>query len=62
MNLVNKSVIFTTAEFHKYKVLDTVSHFISKSQVDLFLLKARLTILCLQKPLESGEGVMIPES
>ena len=45
MNLVDKGVIFTSNEFQKYQILDTVSTFISKSQVDLFLVHAKMAVL-----------------
>ena len=45
MNLVEKGVIFSGKEFEDNQVLETVSHFISKSQVDLFLLQAKITLI-----------------
>ena len=49
MNLVQKGVLFTTDEFQKYQILDTVSYFISKSQVDFFLLQAKMVVLGIDK-------------
>ena len=49
MNLVNKGIYFSSAEFQKHKVVETVSNFISKSQLDLFLIKMKLTMLALKK-------------
>lgn len=45
MNLVQKGVIFSSEEFQKNQILDTVSLFISKSQVDIFLLQTKLAAL-----------------
>lgn len=44
-NLVSKGVIFSVAEFHKYRVMETVSNIIAKSQLDLFLVKMKMTML-----------------
>ena len=49
MNLVNKGIYFSSAELYKYKVVETVSNFISKSQLDLFLIKMKLTMLAITK-------------
>lgn len=56
-NLVGKGITFTTAEFHKHKIMDTVSKIISKSQIDLFMVKMRLTMMGpLSKGLKKVEG------
>lgn len=44
-NLTSKGINFSVAEFHKYKVLDTVSRIIAKSQLDLFLVKMKMTMI-----------------
>jgi hypothetical protein len=44
-NLVSKGINFSVAEFHKYKVMDTVSNIIAKSQLDLFMVKMKMTML-----------------
>lgn len=48
-NLATKGIVFTTQEFTKYKVLDTLSLFIEKSQVELFMVKLKLAMACLGK-------------
>lgn len=45
-NLTKKGIEFTTAEYKKYKVLDTVKSIISKSQMELFMIKMKMTMLC----------------
>ena len=45
MNLVKKEIYFTKGELEKYQVVETVSKFISKNQIDLFLVKMKMTIL-----------------
>lgn len=44
-NLTSKGITFSTAEFHKYKVLETVSRIIAKGQLDLFLVKMKMTMI-----------------
>lgn len=44
-NLVEKGVVFSGKEFEEHQILETVSHFITKSQVDLFLLHAKISLL-----------------
>lgn len=46
-NLVAKGITFSVADFHKFKVMDTVSNIIAKSQLDLFLVKMKMTMLTL---------------
>lgn len=45
VNLVGKGIHFSVADFQKYRILDTVSNFISKSQLELFMIKMKMTIL-----------------
>lgn len=44
-NLVSKGINFSVADFHKYKVMETVTKIISKSQLDLFLIKMKMTMI-----------------
>lgn len=44
-NLVNKGIYFSVADFHKYKVMETVSKIIAKNQMDLFHTKMKMTML-----------------
>lgn len=44
-NLTNRGIEFKVADFHKYKVLETITNYISKSQLELFMIKMRMTIL-----------------
>lgn len=44
-NLVSKGINFSVADFHKYKVMDTVSNIIAKNQLDLFMVKMKMTML-----------------
>ena len=43
-NLSNKGIHCSVADFHKYKVLDTVSTIIANNQMDLFMLKMKMTM------------------
>jgi hypothetical protein len=44
-NLVSKGIKFTVADFQKNKVMDTVSKIIAKNQLDLFMVKMKMTML-----------------
>lgn len=47
-NLVTKGVSFSVADFTKFKLLETLSNFISKSEVELFVVKMKMTMLLLK--------------
>ena len=47
-NLVIKGVQFTTGDFKKFKIIDTLSGFISKNEVELFTIKMKMTMLWLK--------------
>jgi hypothetical protein len=53
-NLVSKGIKFTVADFHKYNVMDTVSNIIAKSQLDLFMVKMKMTMLNLNSSQNSS--------
>jgi hypothetical protein len=44
-NLVTKGVQFTTGDFKKFKILDTLSGFISKNEVELFTIKMKMNMM-----------------
>lgn len=46
---MNKGIYFSVADFHKYKVMETVSKIIAKNQMDLFCTKMKMTMLNLSK-------------
>ena len=48
-NLAAKGVAFSTQEFGKYCLLETLGKFIEKSQVELFMVKLRMAMLWLGK-------------
>ena len=48
-NLAAKGVVFSTQEFTKYKVLETLGQFIEKSQIELFTVKLRMAMVWLGK-------------
>ena len=48
-NLATHGVSFSSQEFSKYKVLSTVSKFIEKNQIELFMIKMKMTMLWLNK-------------
>lgn len=44
-NLSNKGIEFTTADFHKYRVLETITNYISRNKLELFMIKMQMTVL-----------------
>lgn len=46
-NLAGKGVVFTTQEFTKYRLLETLGQFIEKSQIELFMVKLRMAMMWL---------------
>lgn len=53
-NLVTKGVNFSVADFTKFKLLETLSNFISKNEVKLFVVKMKMTMLLLK-----GKGQLV---
>lgn len=49
-NLTAKGITFSLADFHKYKLMETVSSIIAQSQMDLFLIKMKMAMLAPQGP------------
>jgi len=49
-NLAAKGITFSLADFHKYKLMETVSSIIAQSQMDLFLIKMKMAMLTPQNP------------
>jgi len=43
-NLATKGLLFTTQEFTKYRVLQTLSQFVEKSQIELFVVKLKMAM------------------
>jgi hypothetical protein len=46
-NLASKGLAFTTQEFTKYRILETLSKFIEKNQIELFMVKLRMAMIWL---------------
>ena len=44
-NLVNKKIYFSVAELKKFQLVETVSKFISKKQLELFMVKMNLGMM-----------------
>lgn len=53
-NLVTKGVTFSVSDFTKFKIMETLSNFISKSEVELFVIKMKMTMLLLK-----GQGQIV---
>lgn len=51
-NLATKGVKFSTQEFHKYRLLETLGQFIEKSQIELFMVKLKMTMMWVGKEKE----------
>lgn len=56
-NLVTKGVNFSVADFSKHKILDTLSNFIEKNQVDLFVVKLKMSILSQQEQGQKAQSI-----
>jgi len=56
-NLAAKGVIFSTQEFNKYKILETLGQFIEKSQVELFTVKLRMAMVYLGKGSQESKAM-----
>lgn len=46
-NLATKGLVFSTQEFKKYQVLETLAKFIEKSQIELFMVKLKMAMVWL---------------
>lgn len=47
LNMVSNGISITAEEFEEYKVLETVTNFIARSQKELFMVKMKMTMLCM---------------
>jgi hypothetical protein len=56
-NLVAKGVTFSVADFTKHSVLETLSNFIEKSQVELFILRMKMSILWKQEQGQKAQSI-----
>lgn len=62
-NLASKGVAFSSQEFRKYRLLETLGQFIEKSQVELFMVKLKMTMVWLGKDKEGQpEQNMVQET
>jgi esterase/lipase superfamily enzyme len=46
-NLAAKGLVFTTQEFTKHSVIQTLAQFVEKSQIELFMVKLKMAMLWL---------------
>ena len=60
-NLATKGLVFSSQEFTKYRILETLGNFIEKSQVELFAVKFKMAMVWLGKT-GSQENGMIQEA
>lgn len=60
-NLATKGLVFSTQEFTKYRVLETLSQFIEKNQVELFMVKLKMAMMWLGKG-QKEEKTMVQEA
>lgn len=52
---------FSSAELHKYQILETISNFISKNQMELFVLKVRARFIGKElTEMDNGRLGMVP--
>lgn len=63
VNLATKGVAFSSQEFRKYRLLETLGQFIEKSQIELFMVKLKMTMMWLGKEKEGQtEQSMVQET
>ena len=48
-NLAAKGLVFTTQEFARHSVMQTLAQFVEKSQIELFMVKLKMAMLWLTK-------------
>jgi hypothetical protein len=60
-NLATKGTAFSSQEFGKYKILETLAKFIEKSQVELFMVKLKMAMMWKTKDSKT-EKSMTPEA
>lgn len=58
-NLATKGIHCSVADFHKFKVLDTVSSIIANNQMDLFMLKMKMTMFDMSNPKKSKDHATV---
>ncbi len=59
-NLATKGLVFSSQEFTKYRIMETLGQFIEKSQIELFMVKLKMAMMWLggKKGAESEKGSM----
>ena len=56
-NMISKGITISNEDFEKFKVLETVTNIISRSQMELFAVKMKMTMLCMNpEKLNKAEG------
>lgn len=58
-NLATKGVTFSTQEFTKYKILETLGQFIEKNQAELFMVKLKKAMVWLGGKGSQQENAMV---
>lgn len=58
LNLASKGLTFTAAEFSKYGILQTISKFIAKNQVEVFLARMKTCMFQVKPKLEEAKKLV----
>ena len=58
-NLATKGLVFSSQEFTKYKILETLGQFIEKSQIELFMVKLKMAMMWVGGKSSHEENAMV---
>ena len=61
-NLATKGLVFSTQEFTKYLLLETLGKFIEKSQIELFMVKLKMAMMWMNNKNSPVEKDMVQEA
>lgn len=61
-NLATKGLVFSTQEFTKYLLLETLAKFIEKSQIELFMVKLKMAMMWMNNKNSPVEKDMVQEA
>ena len=60
-NLASKGLAFTSQEFTKYRILETLARFVDKSRIELFMVKLKMTLVYLGRKEDRIEDLQMCE-
>ena len=60
-NLASKGLAFTSQEFTKYRILETLARFVDKSRIELFMVKLKMALVYLGRKEDRIEDLQMCE-